>query len=107
MAWWRRCASRPKSPRSRDLVGCLRRRDLVGFGMISDEVGSPDYIAHYLWKLFIDERHQRRGYGTATLDLVVAYFRERPGGRGGLDERRAGPGQPDRVLRARRLRTDR
>jgi GNAT superfamily N-acetyltransferase len=51
----------------------------VGFVMISDEVGSPEYIAHYLWKLFIDERYQRRGFGTATLDLIVGYFRERPG----------------------------
>ncbi len=51
----------------------------VGFVMISDEVGSPDYIAHYLWKLLIDARYQRRGYGTATLDLIVAYFRGRPG----------------------------
>jgi len=49
----------------------------VGFVMISDEVGSPEYIAHYLWKLLIDERHQRRGYGTATLDLIAAYFRAR------------------------------
>jgi diamine N-acetyltransferase len=51
----------------------------VGFVMISDEVGGPGYIRHYLWKLFIDERHQRRGYGTATLDLIVEYFRARPG----------------------------
>jgi len=51
----------------------------VGFVMISDEVGSPGYIPHYLWKLFIDERYQRRGYGTATLDLIVEYFRGRPG----------------------------
>ena len=51
----------------------------VGFVMISDEVGSPEYIAHYLWKLLIDERYQRRGLGTATLDLVVDYFRGRPG----------------------------
>jgi diamine N-acetyltransferase len=51
----------------------------VGFVMISDEVGAPGYIAHYLWKLLIDERHQRRGHGTATLDLIVAYFRARPG----------------------------
>ena len=51
----------------------------VGFVMISDEVGGPGYIAHYLWKLLIDERHQRRGYGTAALDLVAAYFRARPG----------------------------
>ena len=51
----------------------------VGFVMIADEVASPDYIPHYLWKLLIDERHQRRGFGTATLDLIVEYFRGRPG----------------------------
>jgi diamine N-acetyltransferase len=49
----------------------------VGFVMISDEVDGPEYIPHFLWKLLIDERHQRRGYGTAALDLVVEYFRER------------------------------
>jgi diamine N-acetyltransferase len=51
----------------------------VGFVMISDEVGGPGYIAQYLWKLLVDERYQRRGYGTATLDLIVEYFRGRPG----------------------------
>jgi diamine N-acetyltransferase len=51
----------------------------VGFVMISDEVGSPEYIPHYLWKLLIDERYQRRGFGTATLDLIVEYFRRGPG----------------------------
>jgi diamine N-acetyltransferase len=51
----------------------------VGFVMISDEVGAPWYIPHYLWKLLIDEGHQRRGYGTATLDLIVEYFKSRPG----------------------------
>jgi diamine N-acetyltransferase len=51
----------------------------VGFVMISDEVDGPGYIPQYLWKLLIDERYQRRGYGTATLDLIVAYFRARPG----------------------------
>jgi len=49
----------------------------VGFVMISDEVEGPGYIAHYLWKLLIDERRQRRGYGTAALDLIVEYFRGR------------------------------
>jgi diamine N-acetyltransferase len=47
----------------------------VGFLMISDEVGAPGYIAHYLWKLLIDAGHQRRGYGTSALDLVADYFR--------------------------------
>jgi diamine N-acetyltransferase len=49
----------------------------VGFVMISDEVDGPGYIAHYLWKLLIDRRYQRRGYGTAALDLVADYFRGR------------------------------
>ena len=51
----------------------------VGFVMIADEVDGPPYISQYLWKLLIDERYQGRGYGTATLDLVVEYFRGRPG----------------------------
>jgi diamine N-acetyltransferase len=51
----------------------------VGFVMISDEVDEPGYIAQYLWKLLIDARYQRRGYGTAALDLVADYFRSRPG----------------------------
>ena len=51
----------------------------VGFVMIADEVASPEYIPHYLWKLLIEERYQRRGFGTATLDLIVEYFRGRPG----------------------------
>ena len=51
----------------------------VGFVMIADEVDSPEYIPHYLWKLLIDERYQRQGFGAATLDLIVEYFRGRPG----------------------------
>jgi diamine N-acetyltransferase len=50
----------------------------VGFVMISDEVGGADYFPQYLWKLFIDERYQGRGYGTATLELIADYFRRRP-----------------------------
>jgi GNAT superfamily N-acetyltransferase len=50
----------------------------VGFVMISDDVGGPGYFPQYLWKLFIDQRYQGRGYGTATLDLVAEYFRKRP-----------------------------
>jgi diamine N-acetyltransferase len=49
----------------------------VGFVMIADEVAGDDYIAQYLWKLLIDERYQRQGFGTAALDLVVEYFRGR------------------------------
>ena len=49
----------------------------VGFVMISDEVDGPPYIAQFLWKLLIDRGHQRKGYGTAALDLVSTYFRDR------------------------------
>jgi diamine N-acetyltransferase len=51
----------------------------VGFVMISDEVDGDEYIPHFLWKLLIDADHQRRGYGTAVLDLITEYFRQRPG----------------------------
>ena len=50
----------------------------VGFVMVSDEVGGPGYFPQYLWKLFIDQRYQGRGYGTAALDLIADYFRRRP-----------------------------
>ena len=49
----------------------------VGFVMIADEVTGIEYLPHFLWKLLIDQRYQRQGYGTATLDLIVAYFRDR------------------------------
>jgi len=49
----------------------------VGFVMIADEVAGPDYIPQFLWKLLIDTRYQRQGLGTATLDLIVDYFRRR------------------------------
>jgi len=52
----------------------------VGFVMLADDVDEPDYIPRYLWKLLIDQQHQGRGLGTAALELVVAFFRSRPGG---------------------------
>jgi diamine N-acetyltransferase len=55
---------------------------LVGFVMISDGIPEPiddDLLGPYfLWKLLIDHGAQRRGYGTATLDAVVAYVAGRP-----------------------------
>jgi diamine N-acetyltransferase len=67
-------------PDARALYWVVRAEDTpVGFVMIADEVGSPEYIPHYLWKLLIDERYQRQGFGIATLDLIVEYFRGRPG----------------------------
>jgi diamine N-acetyltransferase len=58
---------------------------VVGFAMISDGIpvaeldADPTLIGPYfLWRLLIDEHHQRRGYGTAALDAIVAYVRGRP-----------------------------
>ena len=56
---------------------------LVGFAMISDNIPLPmddDLVGpYYLWKLLIDHRFQRCGYGAATLEAVVDYLRTRPG----------------------------
>jgi diamine N-acetyltransferase len=69
-----------EEPGARGLAWAVYADEIpVGFVMISDEVDGPEYIPHYLWKLLIDERYQRQGFGTATLDLVVEYFRQRPG----------------------------
>jgi diamine N-acetyltransferase len=66
-------------PDARALYWVVHAEDTpVRFVMIADEVGSPEYIPHYLWKLLIDERYQRQGFGTATLDLIVEYFRGWP-----------------------------
>jgi diamine N-acetyltransferase len=54
--------------------------------MISDGI-PPERLAadddligpYFLWRLLIDRHHQRRGYGTATLDAIVDYLRGRPG----------------------------
>jgi len=53
----------------------------IGFVMISDGIPdtSSEFIGpYYLWRLMIDARWQRQGYGTAALDLVVEYVRTRP-----------------------------
>jgi diamine N-acetyltransferase len=62
------------------------RDTVVGFMMISDGIppatleADPSIIGPYfLWRLLIDERKQRRGYGTAALDALVEHVRCRPG----------------------------
>lgn len=54
----------------------------VGFVMISDNIAPEhsEYLGPYfLWRLLIDVRWQRRGYGRATLDLILEYLATRPG----------------------------
>jgi diamine N-acetyltransferase len=55
----------------------------VGFVMLSFDVppGHPGYPWRYfLWRLLIDPRHQRRGYGRAAMALVIDVVRTSPGG---------------------------
>ncbi len=49
---------------------------------------------YFLWRLLIDERFQRQGYGTATLDAVVAYVRSRPNGDALITSAGQGEGSP-------------
>jgi diamine N-acetyltransferase len=73
----------------------------VGFVMLSDNVpqetldADPTLVGPYfLWRLLIDERHQRRGYGTAALDALVAYLRGRPNADALLTSAGQGEGSP-------------
>jgi len=60
---------------------------VVGFLMISDGIPAEMLAAHwgeligpyFLWRLLIDERFQRHGYGSAAIDALLAYLRDRPG----------------------------
>jgi diamine N-acetyltransferase len=60
--------------------------ELVGFVMISDNIPAETLAAdddmvgpYFLWRLLIDARFQKRGFGAATIDAVVEYLRGRPG----------------------------
>ena len=74
--------------------------EIVGFVMISDGIADDVLAAdptlvgtYFLWRLLIDRRHQRRGYGTAAVDAVVAYVRAQ-GGRELFTSYTAGEGSP-------------
>jgi diamine N-acetyltransferase len=74
---------------------------LVGFTMISDGIpqevldADDDIVGpYYLWRLLIDHRFQRRGYGAATIDAVVEYLRTRPKAQVLLTSCKAGEGSP-------------
>lgn len=54
----------------------------VGFVMLSYDVppGNADQpYRYFLWRLLIDARHQRRGYGRAAMTLVIGHLRNRAG----------------------------
>ncbi len=70
----------------------------VGFVMLED--GSeptdeePDPWPYTLWRLLVDAGFQRRGFGRATLDLVVDHLASRPGADVLWTSAVPGPGSP-------------
>lgn len=69
----------------------------VGFVMLSFDVpaGHPDYPWRYfLWRLLVDARYQRRGYGRAAMALVIDVVRRSPGATDLFTSFRPGEGGP-------------
>jgi diamine N-acetyltransferase len=69
----------------------------VGFVMLSFDVppGHPEYPWRYfLWRLLIDARYQRRGYGRAAMALVIDIVRRSPGASDLFTSARPGEGGP-------------
>ena len=57
----------------------------VGFVMIGyggDSADEPEYArnAYSIWRLMIDRRYQRRGYGRQAMKLALDYIRTQPAG---------------------------
>jgi diamine N-acetyltransferase len=73
----------------------------VGFVMLSwDVTPAPGILGPwFLWRLLIDRRRQRRGYGRATLERIVEIVRE-AGGRELLTSYVPGDGEPWPFYRA-------
>jgi diamine N-acetyltransferase len=72
----------------------------VGFVMLSDgitpeDMANPEYLGPYfLWRLLIDRRYQGKGYGAATIGLVVDHLRTHPDARVLLTSCVPGPASP-------------
>ncbi|MDZ7960251.1 MAG: GNAT family N-acetyltransferase [Aulosira sp. DedQUE10] len=47
----------------------------VGFLMLEDDAINASY---YLWRLMIDERFQKRGFGKRALELLIEHVKTRP-----------------------------
>lgn len=56
--------------------GIYADEEPVGFIMLEDDVDNREY---HLWRLMIDQRHQRSGYGRRAVELLIDYVRTRPG----------------------------
>ena len=50
---------------------------MVGYVMVIYDYDIPEYD---IWHMMIDEAQQKKGYGSAALDLVLDYIRTKPFG---------------------------
>ena len=50
---------------------------MVGYVMVIYDYDIPEYD---IWHMMVDESYQRRGYGSAALDLVLDYIKTKPFG---------------------------
>ena len=50
----------------------------VGFVMLYLDTETPEY---YLWRLMVDHRYQRRGYGAAAMRQVIDFVQQQPNAR--------------------------
>lgn len=50
---------------------------MVGYVMVIYDYEVPEYD---IWHMMMDESNQRRGYGSAALDQVLAYIKAKPFG---------------------------
>ncbi len=48
----------------------------VGFMMLSDKATEPEY---FLWRLLLDARYQKYGFGKRAMELLFEYVKTRPG----------------------------
>ena len=49
---------------------------IIGFAMFAFDLTFPDPRDRYwLWRFMIDKDHQGKGYGSAALEAILAYFR--------------------------------
>ena len=49
---------------------------VVGFAMFAFDLASEDPEDRYwLWRFMIDQNQQGKGYGSAALETIIAYFR--------------------------------
>lgn len=75
----------------------------VGFLMLHDENLRPEPRQadfYFLWRLMIDARYQRLGFGRRALELLVAHVRGRPNAHTLLTSCHRGEGSPEGFYRS-------